>query len=90
MDASVEIDERGEVAGVRVVRWGGFGLDEAVVRTLRQMHFRPATRSGRAVPVRVLMRYNFRRPPRPGQTQQAGEGEMKLGAAFKALLKPEP
>jgi len=91
VDASVEIDERGEVAGVRVVRWGGFGLDESVVQTLRQMHFRPATRSGRAVPVRVLMRYNFRRPPRPGQPQQqAGEGEMKLGPAFKALLNREP
>ncbi|HEX7175311.1 MAG TPA: TonB family protein [Pyrinomonadaceae bacterium] len=90
VDAAVEIDERGEVIGVRVVRWGGFGLDHAVVETLRKMHFRPATRSGRAVPVRVLMRYNFRRPARPGQPQQAGEGEMKLGPAFKALLNRTP
>ena len=90
VDAAVEIDERGEVAGVRVVRWAGFGLDQEVVQTLQKMHFRPATRSGRAVPVRVLMRYNFRRPPRPGQPQQAGEGEMKLGPAFKALLNRQP
>ena len=90
VDASVEIDERGKVAGVRVVRWAGFGLDQEVVNTLQKMHFRPATRSGRAVPVRVLMRYNFRRPPRPGQTQQAGEGEMKLGPAFKALINRTP
>lgn len=90
VDAAVEIDERGEVAGVRVVRWGGFGLDHSVVQTLQKMHFRPATRAGRAVPVRVLMRYNFRRPPRPGQTQQAVEGEMKLGPAFKALMNREP
>jgi TonB family protein len=90
VDAAVEIDERGAVAGVRVVRWAGFDLDHEVVKTLQKMHFRPATRSGRPVPVRVLMRYNFRRPARPGQPQQAGEGEMKLGPAFKALLNREP
>jgi hypothetical protein len=26
------------------------------------MHFRPALREGKAIPVRVLLRYNFRRP----------------------------
>jgi TonB family protein len=64
VDALVEIGADGEVAGVRVVRWAGFGLDEEVVETVRRMHFRPAQRDGEAVPVRVLLRYNFRKPPK--------------------------
>jgi outer membrane biosynthesis protein TonB len=49
---------------VRVVRWAGFGLDEEVVSTVRRMHFRPAAREGGPVAVRVLLRYNFRKPPK--------------------------
>lgn len=62
VDALVEIGADGEVADVRVVRWAGFGLDEEVVATVRRMHFRPAQREGKPVPVRVLLRYNFRKP----------------------------
>ncbi len=29
-----------------------------------QMHFFPAMRNGTAIPMRVLLRYNFRKPPR--------------------------
>jgi TonB family protein len=64
VDVSVEIDAGGEVGRVRVVRWAGFGLDEEVVSTVRRMHFRPAERDGERVAVRVLLRYNFRKPPR--------------------------
>ena len=64
VDAVVDIGADGEVSGVRVVRWAGFGLDEEVVSTVRRMHFRPAEREGEAVPVRVLLRYNFRKPPK--------------------------
>jgi TonB family protein len=64
VDAEVEIAADGEVGSVRVVRWAGFGLDESVVSTVRQMHFRPAARDGEPVAVRVLLRYNFRRPPK--------------------------
>jgi TonB family protein len=64
VDAAVEIGTDGEVRRVEIVRWAGFGLDEEVVSTIRRMHFRPATRGGESVPVRVLLRYNFRRPPR--------------------------
>ncbi len=65
VDAAVEIDEGGRVARVEIVRWGGFGLDEEVAATIRRMNFRPAVREGEPVAVRVLMRYNFRRPPVP-------------------------
>jgi TonB family protein len=62
VDVQLEIDSGGEVSRVEVVRWAGFGLDEAAVSTARQLHFRPAMRDGVGVPVRVLLRYNFRRP----------------------------
>jgi TonB family protein len=70
VDALVALDEEGEVKSVEIVRWAGFKLDEAVAQTIRRMHFRPALREGKAVPVRVLLRYNFRRPK-----QEEGKGE---------------
>jgi TonB family protein len=62
VDAAVEVGADGAVARVEIVRWAGFGLDDAVAATVRRLHFRPATRDGVAVPVRVLLRYNFRKP----------------------------
>ena len=63
VDVAVEISAEGEVRATEVVRWAGFGLDESVTSTVRQLHFRPAMRDGVPFPVRVLLRYNFRRPP---------------------------
>ena len=62
VDALVELDERGEVQSVEIVRWAGYGLDESVSETIRQMHFRPALSAGAPVATRVLLRYNFRKP----------------------------
>jgi TonB family protein len=62
VDILVELDKEGEITRVDVARWAGFGLDEAAVSTVRQLHFFPATREGIAVPIRVLLRYNFRKP----------------------------
>jgi TonB family protein len=62
VDVQLEIDADGEVSRAEVVRWAGFGLDEASISTVRQLHFRPAMRGGAPVPIRVLLRYNFRRP----------------------------
>ncbi|MDQ3653392.1 MAG: TonB family protein [Acidobacteriota bacterium] len=64
VDVTVDIGVDGEVMRVEVIRWAGFGLDDAVIETVRQLHFRSATRAGAPVPVRVLLRYNFRRPPK--------------------------
>lgn len=85
VDASVEVNERGEVLRAEIVRWAGFGLDESVLATVSALRFRPATRDGAPVPVRVLLRYNFRRP-RP-TSQQEAEPERRLGPAFKELLR---
>jgi TonB family protein len=64
VDALVDLDKDGEVSRVEVTRWAGFGLDEATVNTVRQLHFFPALRDGVAIPIRVLLRYNFRKPTR--------------------------
>jgi TonB family protein len=62
VDVLVDLDKDGEVHQVDLVRWAGFGMDEATMDTVRQLHFFPASRDGIAIPIRVLLRYNFRRP----------------------------
>ena len=64
VDVAVEIGADGEVGEVHVVRWAGFGLDQTTVATVKQMHFFPAMKNGTAMPMRVLLRYNFRKPPK--------------------------
>ena len=61
VDVTVDLDTDGEVTRVEVVRWAGYGLDESTINTVRQLHFRPAMRDGVPIPLRVLLRYNFRR-----------------------------
>lgn len=62
VDVLVDLDADGEVTRVEIARWAGFGLDEATVDTVRRLHFFPAMRDGVAIPIRVLLRYNFRKP----------------------------
>ncbi len=62
VDVLVDIDEKGEVSRTVIARWAGYGLDESVITTVKQLHFFPAMRNGRAIPMRVLLRYNFRKP----------------------------
>jgi TonB family protein len=64
VDVFVDIDAAGEVMRVEVARWAGFGLDQTTADTVRRLHFFPAMRNGVAVPIRVLLRYNFRKPPK--------------------------
>lgn len=64
VDVLVDLDAGGEVTRVEVARWAGFGLDQATVDTVRKLHFFPAMRDGVAIPIRVLLRYNFRKPPK--------------------------
>jgi TonB family protein len=64
VDVIVDVGTDGEVGDVHVVRWAGFGLDETTVATVRQLHFFPAMKNGSPIPMRVMLRYNFRKPPR--------------------------
>ena len=64
VDVLVDLDASGEITHAEIARWAGFGLDEATLETVRKLHFFPAMRNGAAVPLRVLLRYNFRKPPK--------------------------
>ena len=64
VDALVDIDAHGEVERIEISRWAGYGLDQSVIDTIKQIHFLPARRDGVAIPMRVLLRYNFRKPPK--------------------------
>jgi TonB family protein len=64
VDVLVDIDARGEVSHAEIARWAGYELDQSVLDTVKQMHFFPAMRGGIAIPMRVLLRYNFRKPPK--------------------------
>ena len=64
VDVLVDIDAQGEVGKIEIARWAGYGLDQSVIDTVKQMHFFPAMRDGNAIPMRVLLRYNFRKPPK--------------------------
>lgn len=64
VDVFVDLDEEGEVKRVEIARWAGFGLDEATIETVKRLHFFPARRNGVSIPLRVLLRYNFRKQQR--------------------------
>lgn len=60
VDILVDIDENGEVLRTEIVRWAGYELDESVIETVKKMNWRPADRNGKTLPMRVLLRYNFK------------------------------
>lgn len=67
IDISVDLDENGTILQTEIVRWAGYGLDESVTGTIRRMNWRPATRNGKTLPMRVLLRYNFKKIEREEQ-----------------------
>ena len=60
----VDLDASGIVTRTEVVRWAGFGLDESVVKAVLSMNWRAAERGGKPLPIRVLLRYNFKKTDR--------------------------
>ncbi len=61
VDIEIDVDENGKIRRTEITRWAGFGLDESVEKTIRQMNWKPADRDGKTLPMRVLLRYNFRK-----------------------------
>lgn len=59
VDVLVDISAEGEIVHTEITRWAGYGLDESVIETVKKMNWRAATRNGRKLPMRVLLRYNF-------------------------------
>ncbi len=61
VDIEIDVDETGKIARTEIVRWAGFGLDESVEKTIRRMNWKPADRDEKPLPMRVLLRYNFKK-----------------------------
>ncbi len=61
VEALVDLDPAGQITRIEITRWAGFGLDESVDAAVRQMNWRPAERSGKTLPMRFLLRYNFKK-----------------------------
>lgn len=61
IEIEIDLDENGNILRTVIVRWAGFGLDESVSEIVRKMNWRPAERNGKTLPMRILLRYNFRK-----------------------------
>lgn len=62
IEIEMDLDSAGSIIRTEVVRWAGYGLDESVISAVRSMNWRAAYRDGKPLPMRVLLRYNFKRP----------------------------
>ena len=65
VDILVDLSSDGKVLRTDVARWAGYGLDESAVAAIRSMNWRPAERDGKFLPMRFLVRYNFKKPDKP-------------------------
>ena len=54
------VDAQGSVSDARIVKPLGLGLDEKALETVRTWKFKPGTRNGVPVPVRVMVEVTFR------------------------------
>lgn len=61
VDVLLDVDEKGNILHLEVARWAGYGLDESVTDAIRKMNWRAGERNGKSLPVRVLLRYNFKK-----------------------------
>lgn len=57
---SLIVDTQGNPQAIRVIRALGMGLDEKAVAAVQRYRFKPATKNGRPVPVRITVAVNFR------------------------------
>jgi periplasmic protein TonB len=56
----IVVTAQGDVAQERLVKPLGLGLGQNALRTVRTWKFKPATRNGVPVPVRVMVEVSFR------------------------------
>jgi len=61
VEAMVVFRSNGQIGGIEITRWAGFGLDKSSERAILQLKFKPATRDGAPISVRAMIRHNFRR-----------------------------
>lgn len=88
VEALVVFRANGEVGQIEITRWAGFGLDESAIRAIRQLEFKPATRDGRAVSVRAMVKYNFRRVNESETKRAQSKPDQHTSSSIEASIKP--
>lgn len=56
----ITIDEQGSVTDAKLLRGLGYGIDEKILATVRNWHYRPATRDGVPIPSKYDAHWHFR------------------------------
>jgi hypothetical protein len=84
VDALVEVDAAGEVKDIEIVRWAGYGLNEAVTATVRRLHFAPPRAKGDPSPSASAA---LQLPPPGGGKQGEGIREKGKGEGGKVMRK---
>jgi TonB family protein len=57
--AEVTIDEQGNVIDVKLIQGIGYGIEDRVLATLRQWHFRPASKDGVAIASQHIVSFHY-------------------------------
>jgi TonB family protein len=55
----VTIDEQGNVVETRLIRGIGYGIEDRVLATLRQWHFRPASKDGVTIASQHIVTFHY-------------------------------
>ena len=55
----VTIDEQGNVVELKLIRGIGYGIEERVLATLRQWHFRPASKDGVTIASQHIVTFHY-------------------------------
>lgn len=56
----ITIDEQGNVTGARLLQGIGHGIDEKILATVHNWHYRPATKDGVPIPSKYDARWHYR------------------------------
>ena len=61
VEVTVDLDAAGTILRTEITRSAGYGLDESVEKAVRTMNWLAASRDGKALAMRFLLRYNFKK-----------------------------
>ena len=61
VEITVDLDAAGTILRTEITRSAGYGLDEAVEKAVRTMNWLSASRDGKPLAMRFLLRYNFKK-----------------------------
>jgi TonB family protein len=62
------------IGKITVLRWAGFGLEEAAIKAVQQLDFEPALLRGQPVSCQAVVKYNFRYAPQPSSLREKKGG----------------